>query len=93
MLPGGFKGLRFLHEHHLTPRLNITSKSAMPPSPKMPKPNMRAAAAGSQEYQTCCCPTELWLDDEFYLMVLAGRSDVLTRLAKVSSAFPSPRSR
>jgi len=53
MIPGGFKG-SVSFTSTTSRRVSMSrSKSAMPPSPNMPKPNMRAAAAGSQEYQTC----------------------------------------
>ena len=72
MIPGGFKGLRFLHEHRVTTGINITldqRESAILEyvqregvSPRVP--NLLLA--------------KLWRDDAFYLKVLAGRDDVLT---------------
>ncbi len=77
MIPGGFKGFRFLHEHRLTPHLNITLKER----------DAAIAKYAKAEYERCgrsgagvpnLLLSKLWLDDEFYLKVLAGRSDVLT---------------
>lgn len=72
MIPGGFKGLRFLHEHKLTDRVGISlderdkaiAEYVGRSSVRARVPNLFLA--------------DLWRDDEFYLKVLAGRSDVLT---------------
>lgn len=72
MIPGGFKGLRFLHEHRLTDRVEVSleerdraiAEYARRVGVRAGVPNLFLA--------------ELWRDDEFYLKVLAGRSDVLT---------------
>jgi hypothetical protein len=72
MIPGGFKGMRFLHEHRLTASENISLEEreravreyARRTSKRIGVPNLLL--------------TELWQDDEFYLKVLAGRDDVLT---------------
>ena len=72
MIPGGFKGLRFLHEHRLTEKLEVNleerdraiaeyvRRDGLRPS----VPNLFLA--------------QLWRDDDFYLRVLASRSEVLT---------------
>lgn len=72
MIPGGFKGLKFLHEHRITPREKITlaerdlaiAKYVRTADVKIRVPNLLLS--------------KLWETDEFYLKVLAGRSDVLT---------------
>jgi hypothetical protein len=77
MIPGGFKGLRFLHEHRLTHRLDITFEkrdSAIVQYAKAEYKRRGRSGAGIPNLLL----SKLWLDDEFYLKVLAGRSDVLT---------------
>jgi hypothetical protein len=72
MIPGGFKGLRFLHEHRLTTGIHISldereeaiAAFARRNGPRVGVPNLLLA--------------KLWQDDEFYLKVLAGRDSVLT---------------
>jgi len=72
MICGGFKGLRFLHEHRITDRVQLSlaerdkaiAKYARQVGVRAGVPNLFLA--------------ELWRDDDFYLKVLAGRSDVLT---------------
>ena len=72
MIPGGFKGLRFLHEHKITDKIDINleerdhaiSRYVSRVGTKAGVPNLFLA--------------ELWRDEEFYLKVLSGRSDVLT---------------
>jgi hypothetical protein len=72
MIPGGFKGLRFLHEHRLTTGVHISldqreeaiAAFARRNGPRVGVPNLLLA--------------KLWQDDEFYLKVLAGRDNVLT---------------
>lgn len=71
MIPGGFKGMRFLHEHRVTRRARMSlderdkaieayvRREGIRPS--LPNPFL----------------ARLWEDDAFYLKVLAGRSDVL----------------
>jgi len=72
MIPGGFKGLKFLHEHRVTDKVEISLEE-------------RDRAISEYVRRKGVRPTvpnlflaELWRDDEFYLKVLAGRSDVLT---------------
>jgi len=72
MIPCGFKGLRFLHEHRLTASVNISLEErenaileyVRRGGTRVGVPNLLLA--------------KLWRDDEFYLKVLAGRDDVLT---------------
>lgn len=77
MIPGGLKGLRFLHEQHLTPRLSITleeREAAIAEYAKTQYESRGSKGAGVPNLLL----SKLWLNDEFYLKVLAGRSDVLT---------------
>jgi hypothetical protein len=72
MIPGGFKGLRFLHQHKVTDRADISWEE-----------RDRAIAeyvsrAGVKAGVPNLFLAELWRDDAFYLKVLAGRTDVLT---------------
>ena len=72
MIPGGFKGLKFLHEHRIINRENISLGErdkaieayarTVPNRLGIPNPFLSA----------------LWKDDNFYAKVLAGRSDVLS---------------
>jgi hypothetical protein len=72
MIPGGCKGLRFLHEHRLTTNADISLEErenaiveyVRREGTRAPVPNLFLA--------------KLWRDDGFYLKVLAGRDDVLT---------------
>lgn len=72
MIPGGFKGNRFLHEHRLTSRLDITLEE------RDAAVTEYARREGNRTGVPNLLLSKLWLDDEFYLKVLAGRSDVLT---------------
>jgi len=72
MIPGGFKGLRFLHEHRFTPSLEITLEERDAAIAEYESRGGRGAGVPN------LLLSKLWLDDEFYLKVLAGRSDVLT---------------
>lgn len=72
MIPGGFKGLRFLHEHRCTDQVEVSleerdraiAEYARRVGVRAGVPNLFLA--------------ELWRDDDFYLKVLGGRSDVLS---------------
>jgi len=71
MIPGGFKGLRFLHEQRITKSVNISLEE-------------RERAIVEYVRRRGVRPTvpnlllaQLWRDDEFYLKVLAGRENVL----------------
>jgi hypothetical protein len=72
MIPGGFKGMRFLHEHRLTTMAKVSLKErddaileyVRREGTQVRVPNMMLA--------------RLWQDDNFYLKVLAGRNDVLS---------------
>jgi hypothetical protein len=72
MIPGGHKGLRFLHEHRVTTSDNISLEdrdNAI--SEYVRRVGIRAGVPN-------LLLAKLWRDDEFYLKVLAGRTDVLT---------------
>lgn len=72
MIPGGLKGLRFLHEHRLTTSVNISLEE---------RENAifeYVRRAGTRGRVPNLLLAKLWRDDEFYLKVLAGRDDVLT---------------
>jgi hypothetical protein len=77
MIPGGFKGLRFLHEHHLTPRVDITLEerdAAIAAFEEGEYARGKSIRAGVPNLLL----SKLWLNDDFYLKVLAGRIDVLS---------------
>jgi hypothetical protein len=72
MIPGGFAGLRFLHEHRITDHVHVSLEE-----------RDRAIAeyvrkVGTRVGVPNLFLAELWRDDDFYLKVLAGRDDVLT---------------
>lgn len=72
MIPGGFKGLRFLHEHRLTDQPDITLEERdIAIAEYVQRGGVRPAVPN-------LFLAELWRDDSFYLKVLAGRSDVLS---------------
>lgn len=72
MIPGGFKGMRFLHEHRVTDRVDISLEERDKAIAEyVRRVGVRAGVPN-------LLLAELWRDDEFYLKVLSGRSDVLT---------------
>jgi hypothetical protein len=72
MIPGGFKGMRLLHEHRLTTSAVVSLEER----------EVAVAEYVRQSRQRPRVPnlvlSGLWRDDDFYLKVLAGRDDVLT---------------
>jgi hypothetical protein len=71
MIPGGFKGLRFLHEHRLTASMNISLE-------ERERAILEYVRRGSVRPRVPnLLLAELWRDNQFYLKVLAGRGDVL----------------
>jgi hypothetical protein len=76
MIPGGFKGLRFLHEHRLTSRVDITLEEREAAITEYAKREYARQESGRPRVPNLLL-SKLWLDDDFYLKVLAGRSDVL----------------
>ena len=72
MIPGGFKGMRLLHQHWLTDGVEISLEERDKAIAEyVRRVGVRAGVPN-------LFLAELWRDDEFYLKVLAGRSDVLT---------------
>ncbi len=71
MIPGGFKGLRFLHEHRLTAGVNISLEEREQAILEYVR------QGGVRPRVPNLLLAELWRDDQFYLKVLAGRDDVL----------------
>jgi hypothetical protein len=71
MIPGGFKGLRFLHEHRLTASVNISLEERESAILEYVR------RGGVRPRVPNLLLAELWRDDQFYLKVLAGRDDVL----------------
>lgn len=72
MIFGGFKGLRFLHEHRLTDQVNVSFEER---DKAIAEYVRRVGVRGGVPNLFLA---ELWRDDDFYLKVLGGRSDVLT---------------
>lgn len=72
MIPGGFKGLRFLHEHRLIPSINISLEERE--NALLDYTRRSGVRAGIPNPVLAM----LWRDDAFYMKVLAGRGDVLT---------------
>lgn len=72
MIPGGFKGLKFLHKHRLTNKVEVSLEERDRAIEEYVK------RAGVRAAVPNLLLAGLWRDDEFYLKVLAGRSDVLT---------------
>ncbi len=72
MLPGGYKGLRVLHEHRLIKSPDISLEEREEAIAEYVR--RKGARVGVPNLLLA----NLWRDDEFYLKVLAGRDDVLT---------------
>ena len=71
MIPGGFKGLKFLHKHRITDRIDISLEERdraisdyLRQNPRKGIPNPFIA--------------ELWKDDDFYLRVIEARPKTLS---------------
>lgn len=78
MIPGGHKGLRFLHEHRLTTSANISLEE------RENAVNEYVRRGGIRAGVPNLFLAKLWRDDGFYLKVLAGRDDVLTPAQVIS---------
>lgn len=78
MIPGGRKGLRFLHEHRLTTSANISLEE------RENAINEYVRRGGIRAGVPNLFLAKLWRDEEFYLKVLAGRDDVLTPAQVIS---------
>jgi hypothetical protein len=70
MIPGGFKGLKFLHKHRITDRVNITLEERERAIEKYVRHNPRKGIPNP-------FMSELWEDDEFYLRVMGARDKTL----------------
>jgi hypothetical protein len=77
MIPGGYKGLKFLHEHRLISSVDITLEEREHAIAEFAKVEYASRSSARSTVPNLLL-SQLWLDDEFYLKVLAGRSDVLT---------------
>jgi hypothetical protein len=72
MIPGGVKGLHFLHEHRVITSVNISLEEREQAIVEYIRRD------GVRTRVPNLLLAQLWRDDEFYLKVLAGRDDVLT---------------
>ena len=70
MIPGGFKGLRFLHEHRITDRERISLEERDRAIAKYLRQNPRKGIPNP-------FMAELWKDDEYYLKVIEARPKTL----------------
>ncbi|MCE2612779.1 hypothetical protein LVD13_07330 [Flavobacteriaceae bacterium D16] len=71
MIPGGFKGLKFLHEHRITDRVKIPLKERDRAIAKYAKQNPRKGIPNP-------FIAELWKDDEYYLKIIEARPKTLS---------------
>lgn len=71
MIPGGFKGLKFLHEHRLTPHEKVSLEE-----------RERALEEFSRTHSRIGFPNPmiagLWLDDDYYTRVITNREKALS---------------
>jgi len=72
MIPGGFKGLKFLHTLRLTDRLNVSLEEREKAITEYVKQNPKKGIPNP-------FITELWKDDEFYIKVIEARSKTLSQ--------------
>lgn len=72
MIPGGFKGLKFLHKHRITDRINIPLEERDKAIADFVRGNPRKGIPNP-------FIAELWKDDEFYLKVIEARSNTLSQ--------------
>ena len=71
MIPGGFKGLKFLHEHRITDRVNITLEERDMAIAEFVRQNPRKGIPNP-------FIAELWKDDKFYLKIIESRPKTLS---------------
>ena len=71
MIPGGFKGLRLLHEHRIIGRLDITLEERDKAIGEFARQNPRRGIPNP-------FIAELWRDDEYYLKVIESRPKTLS---------------
>ena len=71
MIPGGFKGLRFLHEHRITDRVNIPFEERDKAIAEYLRKNPRKGIPNP-------FISELWKNDDFYLRVIESKEKNLS---------------
>lgn len=71
MIPGGFEGLRFLHKHRITDRVDIDLDERDRAIAEYVRQNPRKGIPNP-------FMSEFWKDDEYYLKVIGSREDTLT---------------
>jgi hypothetical protein len=71
MIPGGFKGLKYLHKLRLTDRINISLEEREEAIIKFIKRNPRKGIPNP-------FLSELWKDDDFYLKIMEARPKSLS---------------
>lgn len=71
MIPGGLKGLEFLHEHRITDRVQISLEERDHAVAEYVRRNPRKGIPNP-------FISELWKDDDFYLRVMAAREKTLS---------------
>ena len=71
MIPGGFKGLKYLHKLRVINRLDITLEERSAALEKYIRENPRKGIPNP-------FISELWKDDEFYLKIIESRSKTLS---------------
>ncbi|MCX2718761.1 hypothetical protein [Lentiprolixibacter aurantiacus] len=72
MIPGGFKGLKFLHKLRITDRVKIPLEQRERAIAKYAKQNRRKGVPNP-------FIAELWKDDEYYLKIIEARPKTLSR--------------
>jgi hypothetical protein len=71
MIPGGFKGLRLLHEHRVTDRVHISLEERDKAIAEYARRNPRKGVPNP-------FIAELWQDDDYYRKVILTRSKTLS---------------
>ena len=71
MIPGGFKGLRLLHEYRITDRVDISLKDRDKAIQEFVRRHPRKGVPNP-------FIAELWKDDEFYLRIMKARPKTLS---------------
>jgi hypothetical protein len=71
MIPGGFKGLQFLHEHRITDRPMISLEDRDRAIAEYVRRNPRKGVPNP-------CLAELWKDDDYYIRVIEARPKTLS---------------
>ena len=71
MIPGGFKGLKFLHQHRITDRIDISLQERERAVDEYVRRNPRRGIPNP-------FISELWKDDAFYLRNIGAREKTLS---------------